>query len=265
MTERRLTRPSSKFGDECGDALDLRAKATLDGGVLSGYGSKFWVVDSYGEFTIPGCFQKSIDERGPTGKDRILYRYEHDITIGKPTVLREDADGLYLEAKISDDGLWGTALRRQLADGVPYGQSIGFRRVGFRSATETDPLIFDFAPPWVMQVPRTELIGITECKLPEISSVSFPAVDNATVDDYRSAQRVALLASLIPDLKAGRLSEDELEALKEAAAAIADGRDLPSEMQKQTPTTRTSQACALELSLVAARLKSQGVNILGAN
>jgi hypothetical protein len=104
-----------------------------------------------------------------------------------------------------------------------------------------------------------------EVKLPEVSAVSFPAVDNATVDSYRSQQRLSLLASLIPDLKAGRLSEDELAALKDAAAEIADGRTAEGETPPAEPTTRTSKRQAVALSLAVARLKAQGLDIFGAN
>ena len=50
-------------------------KADGDAGELDGYASKWWEVDSYGECTAPGSFAKSIAERGPTGTDRILFRY----------------------------------------------------------------------------------------------------------------------------------------------------------------------------------------------
>jgi hypothetical protein len=49
----------------------LEMKADADKGLFTGYASKFWVVDSYGEVTAPGAFLKSIAERGPAGADRI--------------------------------------------------------------------------------------------------------------------------------------------------------------------------------------------------
>lgn len=253
-------------GDERGDAYEAKAKG--DQGVLFGHASKWWVVDSYGECTAPGCFANTIAERGPQGADRTLYRYEHEITVGKPTVLKEDADGLYIEAKISDDGMWGTALRKQLADGVPYGQSIGWRRVGYRSATDQDPLIFDHAPSWAKQVPRGELIVLTEVKLPEVSAVSLPAVDNALVEGFRSeqpTQRLRLLRSLLPGLKAGDLSDDDIAALKQfLGARLADGRDGEGETPDPAPTTQTvKRNRSAEVALLFAQARQMGIDIDG--
>jgi HK97 family phage prohead protease len=250
-----------------GDPIELKA-VSAGNGELEGYSSKFWVVDSYGEFTIPGCFQTSIKDRGPAGADRILLRYEHEFTIGKPTELNEDAEGLHVKAKISDDGMWGTVLRRQLADGIPYGMSIGFYRFKTRPGAEDDPLIFDYAPEWVKRMYALEgpefLIGHTELKLVEKSTVSFPAVDNAVVEGYRSEQRQRTLQSLLTDLKAGRLSDEDKEQLKDLAEAwLADGRSNGGETPLETPTTRTvtRRNHAAEVAVMVAQLRQHGVDM----
>lgn len=217
-----MQRPKIK-GVEVGELLDIRA-ADAQTGIMAGHLSKFWVVDSYAETVEPGSFRESIDTRGPKGADRILARYEHSVTVGKATDLKEDDEGLWFEAKISDDGREGTQLRRHLADGIPYGLSIGFYRKATRPATDDDPLILDHAPAWVRNLIASEGAGAvtvhTNMKLVEGSAVSFPAVDNAVVESYRADS----LASLLTDLKAGRLSDEEQAALKELADAwLADG------------------------------------------
>ncbi len=164
----------------------LALKADAEQGIASGYSSLFWVVDSYAEATAPGSFAKSIADRGPTGADRILVRYEHEKTVGRHLSMVEDGRGLYIEALISDDGMYGSMLRRQLADGVPYGWSIGFRRQGDRTATDADPLDFSSAPEWVKSLPRNEIRILTETKMMENSAVSFPANDPAVISSYRS-------------------------------------------------------------------------------
>jgi HK97 family phage prohead protease len=238
-----MTRPLTKSGYEIGEVHELRADAET--GILSGHASKFWVVDSYAECTAPGCFAKTIEDRGPSGANRILLRYEHEHTIGNHTKMAEDAAGLPIEAKISDDGMYGTAVRRQLADKVPYGLSIGFRRIGDRSATDEDPLILDHAPQWVRNMIALDGVSsirvLTETKLYENSVVSFPAVDNALVDGYRSEQRTQLLTSLLTDLKAGRLSPDDRAALDQIVQAwIADEAPENSETLSQPSDARTS-------------------------
>jgi HK97 family phage prohead protease len=245
-----------------GDPIEFKA-ANADSGILSGYASKFWVVDSYAETIAPGAFQRSIAERGPEGADRILLRYEHYITVGKPTGMDEDADGLTVEAKVSDDGMDGTRLRRQLADDVPYGLSIGFYRLATRTATEEDPLIWDYAPSWAKRLSPEEITVHTEMKLVEFSAVSFPAVDNALVEGYRSQQRAELLRSFLPDLKAGRLSDDDLAALKDLAEAwLADGRSNGGETPLETPTTRTvTRRYDLEWAVLSGQLRQYGVDL----
>src|SRR6185312_6382290 len=86
-------------------------KADGDSGIVTGYCSKWWEVDSYLETTAPGSFAKTISERGPkSGADRILFRYEHDITVGKHLDITEDDTGPRIEAEVIDDGQWGTVL-----------------------------------------------------------------------------------------------------------------------------------------------------------
>lgn len=196
----------------------LAFKADAAKGILAGDVSKFWVVDSYAEATAPGSFAKTIAERGPQGSDRILLRYEHAHTIGKHLSMTETERGLAIEARASDDGMFGTAVRRQLADEVPYGLSIGFRRVRDRSGEDDDPLDFSSAPEWVKTLPRNEIRILIELKLFENSVVSFPAVDPALVDSYR-ADDGATLHSLLRDLKAGTLTAEQRVVLAEIVAA----------------------------------------------
>lgn len=219
----------------------LAVKADAEKGLLTGYASKFWVVDSYAEATAPGAFAKTIADRGPQASTpRILLRYEHEVTIGTHRKMAEDATGLAIEAKISDDGMYGTAVRRQLADEVPYGLSIGFRRLRDRSAEDDDPLDFSSAPDWVKTLPRNEIRILTETKLAENSVVSFPAVDPALVDSYRSERSLDYLKTFVTDLKAGRLSPDQRQLLAEIVAA-AQAAAAPEGDETSTPPRRTAK------------------------
>lgn len=241
-------------------------KADGESGIVEGYSTRYWVVDSYGEFTVPGAFSKSIAERGPSAdKQRILLRYEHEHTIGKHTEMVEDADGVRIAAKISDDGMFGSAVRAHLKDEVPYGLSIGFRRIASRPAQESDPLIWDFAPDYVRQMAMDDLTfitGLTEVKHLEDSIVTFPAVDNALVTDYRSdldlSQRA--LDRLIADIKAGRLTDDHLSQLRQIVAelpagTVPDAGETPDAPRgDQTAPARRNYSTELALADVFARL-----------
>lgn len=257
-----MQRPKIK-GVEVGELLDIRA-ADAQTGTMAGYLSKFWVVDSYGEAMAPGSFATSIAERGPKGADRILARYEHYVTVGKATDLKEDDEGLWFEAKISDDGKEGTQLRRHLADGIPYGLSVGFYRKATRPATDEDPLIWDEAPTWVKRMALDDgdlsLITIhTDTKLVEGSAVSFPAVDSAVVESYRADE----LASLLTDLKAGRLSDEERAALQELADAwLADGGAPRGETPAGADVTQTVlRRHDLELAWALSQYRGLGIDI----
>lgn len=231
-------------------------KALGDDGILGGYASKFWEVDSYGECTAPGCFTKSITERGPEGADRIVFRYEHMVTVGKHTSMVEDETGLAIEAFISDDPMDGGRLRRHLKDGVPYGISIGFRRIRSRSATAADPLNIANAPGWLTnpegQFDPANVIVLEECRLMENSAVSFPAVDSALVDSYRSLS-LDTIERLLNDLKAGSIRPEDKRRLEQLAAILPVAL-APSPQHKATPEHANSETdlALLELATVSA-------------
>ena len=262
IAERRQAAPNAVLTKDL-NPEPLTSKSAADG-VLSGYSTRWWVVDSYGEFTVPGAFSKSIAERGPdSGNPKIVLRYEHEATIGRHTAIEEDDTGVRIEAQISDDGMWGTALRRQLADGVPYGLSIGFRRVRERPANESDPLILDYAPDYIKRMVASDgvgfLVGLEEIKHLEDSAVTFPAVEPATVDSYRSdvlnlPQRH--IDALLRDLKAGRLSDDHVTHLRALAQSLPAASDpdgeMPEPVAPQTAVTRRNYVAEARLALANA-------------
>lgn len=218
-----LRRQSHQRGETLTKAMSpLEMKADAGSGQVSGYASKWWVVDGYGEVTAPGCFAQSIKDRGPDGANRIVFRYEHEHTVGNHTKMVEDGDGLYIEAHVVDDGQWGTVLRRHLADpnGPVYGLSIGYRTLRVRAATEADPLIWDYAPDWMKERPDPAMIMVLQSvRHKEDSAVTFPAVDNALIDDYK-AEAPVQLERLLASVKAGTLTESQVGLLREIAAAL---------------------------------------------
>lgn len=204
----------------------VEMKADADKGIFTGYASKFWVVDSYGEVTAPGAFARSITERGPAGADRIPVRYEHYQTIGKHTAMTEDTVGLLVEGFISDDGQFGTVVRRHLRDGINYGMSIGFRRVADRPATPDDPLDYTHAPAWARKLPPEDIRVLTEVRLMEDSIVTFPAVDPATVDSYRAVSNAPIsVSAFLAELAAGNLTTEDIENIRAALPAVIEKTD----------------------------------------
>ena len=81
------------------DIKDLDAKQ----GIVVRYGSSFGVVDSYGDRTIKGCFEETIKNWGPNGRNRIKSLFQHDPSalVAKPLELVEDAKGLLITDQFS--------------------------------------------------------------------------------------------------------------------------------------------------------------------
>lgn len=222
----------------------FEVRATNDGGGISGYSSTHWKVDSYGTAMAPGCFQKSLSERG----DRIPILLNHDIylNVGIPDVQREDDKGLYIEATIFDDGADGTTLMRRLRAGARYGMSFGFRNLQDRSATEDDPLDLSQVP----GISRSEVRVYTENKLYEHSIVTFPANEAAEITGVRHQARADALTSLLDDITQNRLSEDEQALMARIVAAF------PQAAPGSTAAPRTTRSARrLDADLALARFR----------
>ena len=98
------------------------------GRVVTGYFSSFGNVDSDGDVIIQGAFERTLRERGPQGKNKIMHLWQHDPyrPIGKPAVLKEDDKGLYFETYMPETTLGNDTLKLYEA-GIINEHSIGFR------------------------------------------------------------------------------------------------------------------------------------------
>ncbi len=96
-------------------------------GVVTGYGAHFNNKDTDNEIIDSGAFARTISYWGPEGKDRVKLLRSHSIfeLLGKPTLLKEDDEGLYHESLISKTAL-GMDTLRLLADKVLTEHSVGF-------------------------------------------------------------------------------------------------------------------------------------------
>jgi HK97 family phage major capsid protein/HK97 family phage prohead protease len=115
---------------------DAQINDTDNGRTLTGHFSVFensyeissWVEGDFVETIAPGAFEKTFRERG--SKIRLLYEHGYDMRVGdrplgKPTVLREDIKGAYIEAELFDVE-YVTELLPAIRSGV-MGMSFGFR------------------------------------------------------------------------------------------------------------------------------------------
>jgi HK97 family phage prohead protease len=150
--------------------LEIRSDGRTLAGIAVPFGTAARVRDgrgpAYDEQFAHGAFTRTIVERG----DRVKLLIQHDRTtlpIGRATLLREDAAGLYGEFRVSATRA-GDETLELLRDGALDGLSIGFRGITQTGDTRRG-------------VTRTEV------RLDEVSVVSFPAYDAARVSAVRTA------------------------------------------------------------------------------
>lgn len=135
-------------------------------GTVEGYAST-WDRDEDGDVIVRGAFSKTIRERVPAGKVKLLdsHRWDSQHVLGTVTEAREDERGLWIKAAFS-----GTAeaqsIRQKILEGHLDRFSIGFEAL--RDEIRRDP--------------SGELTRyIYEVKLYEVSVVPFPANENAVI------------------------------------------------------------------------------------
>ena len=135
-------------------------------GIFSGYAAVFENIDSGGDVIEPGAFTKTLAE----GWERVKILALHNdgcLPIGRPLELKEDANGLFISARISDTTL-GRDVKVLLRDNVLNELSIGY-----------DPIIFEYD--------ENGLRHLREVKLWEVSVVTWAMNQEAVITGYKSA------------------------------------------------------------------------------
>lgn len=153
----------------------------LAGGSLrafQGYGSIFGNIDAHGDAVAPRAFRRSLAEHAAAGTMPAMLSQHGDWTgsgdgmmpVGRWTVMREDAKGLYVEGVLSDTPR-GNEAYTLLKDGALTGLSIGYQ---VRSATRGTK-------------PGEPARTLTDVELIEVSLVTFPANGLARVTSVKTA------------------------------------------------------------------------------
>lgn len=149
-----------------------RADAQGDGLTLEGYGAVFGSptrIDSYegffDEVIDRGAFAKTLKERTPVVQfDHGRHPLIGSIPIGVPEVLREDAHGLFVRARLHDN--W---LIEPVRDAIRAGSITG---MSFR---------FSVVKETIDESGDVPLRTVQEVKLYEVGPVVFPAYDETSV------------------------------------------------------------------------------------
>jgi len=226
--------------------IDFQVEQNDDGLTLDGYGAVFdqWTMieDSYGEYReriATGAFKRTLGMRMP------ILQFDHgshpligSIPLGRITSLNEDAHGLRVKARLSDNWLV-QPVRDAIRDGGITGMSFRFRIID-----ET----------WNRGNDGMEERTIREVELYEVGPVVFPAYEQTTVgvrsraaltalQDAEVRNEIALLLAAGTDLES--LATTELTA--DPDSLHSTDSETPTERHVSLPT-RTQRLARLRLA-----------------
>lgn len=222
MAKRTPSKPNLQWR-----TIEIRAKDDSTDAGFTGYASVFGNVDAYGTAIAKGAFKKTLQERG--GKIPVLWQHDSYTPIGKPTEIKEDAKGLYVDSSIDEGVTYGREAMSLLRHGVPLGLSIGFEIIKSRpyEAGDDDALDWSGAPSWAEGPGREYVRVIEELGIWEYSIVTFAGNEQVSIDDVRSRD-LGLLTSLTEALRSGDIADgDERLALLHPLVAAYQQRSEP--------------------------------------
>lgn len=159
---------------------ELKMDAAEGPGLVSGYGSVFGGVDSYGDTIDPGAYAETIPEFLRDGF--IAWGHSWDNPIATPVEAREDGRGLYISAQFHthDEAQRArTITTERLARGKTMGLSIGYEAEAWEMRKVETPV----RTPWGDFTDKVR--ALTKIKLFEVSLVTVPADSAARVSDAK--------------------------------------------------------------------------------
>ncbi|PIR39583.1 MAG: HK97 family phage prohead protease [Alphaproteobacteria bacterium CG11_big_fil_rev_8_21_14_0_20_39_49] len=145
----------------------LDIKGVEEDGTFSGYASVFNVVDSQNDIIANGAFKRCLERKKDSIK--LLWQHKLDEPIGVFESLYEDSHGLFVKGRLLLDIKRAKEAYSLLKSGAINGMSIGYSVVSASYYEDNGVRI------------------IEDVDLFEISLVTFPANENATITSVKSA------------------------------------------------------------------------------
>ncbi len=182
--------------------LKFGAKAEGDTGWLEGYASVFNVVDQQDEVVRPGAFTKTIAERVPAGKVKLMSMHmafgaDTMEVIGTITSAKEDDRGLWFHAEFASTD-HAQEARKLAVERHVTGLSIGYNAIAAAPLTEDGKTI----------------IELTELRLLEVTLTARPANELAQVTAAKELTALAQKTGSLVPLVGHEWSEEERASLK---------------------------------------------------
>lgn len=150
----------------------FETKSVKDSGEFTGYASVFDNVDYYRDVIRKGAFTDTIADWKKRGQlPPLLWQHDSACPLGPHTDMYEDDKGLYIEARLLvDDVAKAREAHALLKNKVISGMSIGF-------SVAEDGQNYDG---------KTNVWNLTKLELWENSLVTFPANDQALVEEVKT-------------------------------------------------------------------------------
>lgn len=153
--------------------VELEVKADGEDGLITGYGSIWDAVDSYGETVVKGAFKDSLkDWKKRKRPIPMLWQHRSDQPIGGWHEYEEDSTGLLLRGKLNLETQRGKEAWSDVKAQNVGGLSIGYYEV------EADPYTYGR--------PNDEPRKLKKLDLRETSVVTFPALREAQIDAVKA-------------------------------------------------------------------------------
>lgn len=148
----------------------LKVKSTENNGEVCGYASVFDIADSYGDIVEHGAFKTAVENFKNGKSPKLLWQHNVDFPIGVVEEMFEDEHGLFVKCRLLQEISKAKEVHCLLQNGAIDGFSIGYKIRGHR---------FEKGHQY-----------LTDIDLLEISIVTFPACESATVNDVKAQNEI---------------------------------------------------------------------------
>ena len=204
--------------------IEFEYKANTEKREIEGFAST-WDIDLGNDKIEKGAFQKSIRERFPKNKIKILW--QHNEPIGLPIHMEEDSRGLYIVGKFAKTRLADEALEL-IKEKVVDQMSIGYDVI-------KDEISEDGRIRHLKELVLYEFSPVTFPMNPQADIVSVKTHFNSLIKEFSNP----LMATM---LKEGRtLNKANVQALKNAVNTLqgilaqVEGKDEPKNIHSLDP------------------------------
>jgi HK97 family phage prohead protease len=176
-------------------------------GIIEGYFAVFGNKDLGGDIVERGAFTKTIQERGPNGKQLIKYLLDHDKNkvVAKINELYEDEKGLRYVAKIGSHSL-GQDFQKMVESELINQHSFGYRVV--KEVFDQQAKANRLKELSMLEGSAVQFLGMN----PETNFIELKSVDDALIQ----------LDKLDRFIRTSTAKDETLKALEEKLKSLSD-------------------------------------------